>query len=294
MKTVPSSLQAHLDARATTLCRCWKLTRKDGTVMGFTDHDLPLSFDGVTFEAASALNATALEAGPDLSVPNHDVQGALRSSAITEGDIAAGRYDDAVVEVLLVNWADVSQRLLLFKGSLGEIRCGSLGFTAEVRGLAHRLQHPVGRVFQFGCDAVLGDARCAVNLELAAFKGTGSVTAAQDRRRFTASGLGSFAAKWFDNGQISWTTGLNAGLKGRVKSSGSGTGAALALWEPMPAAIAAGDAFTVTAGCDKRFSTCKAKFSNALNYRGHPHMPGNDWVIATPKAGEVNDGGRRG
>lgn len=293
MKAVPPALQAHLDGKATTLCRCWKLTRRDAVVLGFTDHDRPLSFDGLTYEAASALEASALEAGPDLAVPNHDVQGALRSAAITEGDIAAGRYDDATFEVFLVNWADVTQRLLLSKGSLGEIRRGSLAFTAEVRGLAHRLQSPIGRVFQFGCDAVLGDARCTVNLNLAAFKGTGTVTAAQDKRRFAASGLSSFAAKWFDNGQLTWTTGLNAGLAARVKASGSGTHAAIALWEPMAVAIAAGDAFTITAGCDKRFSTCKTKFANPLNYRGHPHMPGNDWVIATPKAGEVNDGGRR-
>ena len=49
--------------------------------------------------------------------------------------------------------------------------------------------------------------------------------------------------------------------------------------------IATGDAFTVTAGCDKRFATCRARFANAENFRGFPHIPGNDFVIALPDDG---------
>ena len=49
--------------------------------------------------------------------------------------------------------------------------------------------------------------------------------------------------------------------------------------------IAAGDTFAVTAGCDKQFATCRAKFANAVNFRGFPHMPGNDFVAAYPRAG---------
>ena len=41
-----------------------------------------------------------------------------------------------------------------------------------------------------------------------------------------------------------------------------------------------GDTFTVTAGCDKQFATCQAKFANAVNFRGFPHMPGNDFITA--------------
>lgn len=39
-------------------------------------------------------------------------------------------------------------------------------------------------------------------------------------------------------------------------------------------------------GCDKRFETCKAKFSNTVNFRGFPHLPGNDAAY-----GYVNEGG---
>jgi uncharacterized phage protein (TIGR02218 family) len=212
----------------------------------------------------------------------------LSSAAITENDLAAGRYDGASVEIWRVNWSDVSQRLLLAKGEIGEVRRDASGFTAELRGLAHRLNAAQGRHYQFSCDADVGDARCTVNLNAGAYKGTGSVTAASDRRRFTASGLGSFADGWFVGGRIVWTSGANAGLSQTVKEH---TGDALALWEAMPFAIAGGDGFTVTAGCDKRFATCKAKFSNGLNFRGSPLMPGNDWIVASPRDGENHDGG---
>jgi hypothetical protein len=56
-----------------------------------------------------------------------------------------------------------------------------------VRGLAHELQQPKGRIIQFACDADLGDQRCTVDLDVRAFKGTGAVTAVADQRSFTVS-----------------------------------------------------------------------------------------------------------
>jgi uncharacterized phage protein (TIGR02218 family) len=53
-----------------------------------------------------------------------------------------------------------------------------------------------------------------------------------------------------------------------------------------------GDAFRIAAGCDKRFSTCREKFANAVNFRGFPHMPGNDFVLRVARQGEPGmDGG---
>jgi uncharacterized phage protein (TIGR02218 family) len=66
----------------------------------------------------------------------------------------------------------------------------------------------------------------------------------------------------------------------------------LTLWQRAPSAVEAGDGFTVTAGCDKTLATCKAKFDNVANFRGFPHMPGNDRAFAyvVGESGE-NDGG---
>jgi uncharacterized phage protein (TIGR02218 family) len=63
------------------------------------------------------------------------------------------------------------------------------------------------------------------------------------------------------------------------------------LWQQMPQPIAAGDTFVVTAGCDKRFATCRDRFANGVNFRGFPHIPGNDFVVRYPVSGEPGNSG---
>ena len=65
-----------------------------------------------------------------------------------------------------MNWAEVSERVLMRRGAIGQVRRGQLGFVAEVRSLAHVLNQTVGRTFQHACDAELGDARCSVDLRI--------------------------------------------------------------------------------------------------------------------------------
>jgi uncharacterized phage protein (TIGR02218 family) len=71
------------------------------------------------------------------------------------------------------------------------------------------------------------------------------------------------------------------------------TQVSIELWQAMSEAVAIGDAFTITAGCDKQFTTCKAKFANTINFRGFPYMPGNDAITSYPTSGQVLDGGSR-
>ena len=288
MRTLPTGLQAHLDSGTTTLCRCWKLTTASET-LGFTDHDRDIVFAGVTYEADSGFSGSEIESALGLGVDNLEAAGALRSDRLSEAKLRAGDYDNAAIEVWLVNWQDASQRLLLRKGHLGEVTHGDLGFTAEVRGLAHMLNQPKGRVFQYGCDAVVGDERCSVDLDQPALRGVGAVVAAEENRRLAVSGLESFDSGWFARGRLLWTSGGNAGRAFQVKTH---RGEVVELWSPPPADGMVGDGFAVTAGCDKQFSTCRAKFANTVNFRGFPQMPGNDFVTAYANRGDAgNDGG---
>ncbi len=68
-------------------------------------------------------------------------------------------------------------------------------------------------------------------------------------------------------------------------------GDTITLWQPMADAIAVGDAFSVSAGCDKRFSTCRDRFDNIANFRGFPQMPGNDFALSYPVPADGSDGG---
>ncbi|ATX65516.1 DUF2163 domain-containing protein [Roseinatronobacter bogoriensis] len=291
MKQIDPALQAHLDEGTTTLAWCWRITRADGVSFGFTDHDCALVFEGTEFEPESGFAASEIRAGSDLSVDAQDAEGVLSSDRITETDILDGRWDAAEVELWRVNWADTSQRVLMRWGAVGQIRRGRMAFVAEVRSLAHVLGQTVGRTFQAGCDAGLGDARCGVDLENPAYKGSGAVIDLLRDRAFTAYGLSGFASGWFAFGTVHWTSGANAGGRAEVLAHDLVDGVAvLTLLEAPVRAVTEGDGFTIHAGCDKRIETCSAKFANTVNFRGFPHIPGQDTILRYAS----RDGGHEG
>lgn len=281
MRSLPPGLREHLDSGTTTLCHCWKLTTAAGDTYGFTDHDRDLSVDGVTYEAQTGFTASEIDSSLGLSVDNLDASGALSSDRLSEARLKAGDFDNAAVEIWRVNWQDVSQAILLRKGHLGEVSHGGLGFTVEVRGLSHLLNQPRGRIYQYGCDAVLGDSRCGIDLDNVLYRGTGAVLAAEEERRMTVSGLADFDDGWFARGSLEWTSGANQGRNGEIKFHRKANGqVVIELWQAAAGPIVIGDAFTVRAGCDKQFATCRVKFANAVNFRGFPHVPGDDFVMA--------------
>ncbi|MFN3744466.1 MAG: DUF2163 domain-containing protein [Hyphomicrobiaceae bacterium] len=288
MKALSDALAAHLQSGATTLCWCWRLTRRDGARLGFTDHDRDLVFDDTTFEAASGFTASEIRDQVGLSVDNLEVTGALVSDRLCERALAAGDFDDAGIEIFRVNWQDTAQRVLMRSGSLGEVRRTGTAFSAEVRGLAHYLQQPKGRLFQYTCDADLGDARCGVDLASPAYRASGTVLAVTGTRRLAVDGLADYAAGWFTRGVLSFASGANVGRAMEIKNHAHHAGTIeIELWQSMGEPVAAGDAIIVVAGCDKRLQTCAARFANAVNYRGFPHMPGNDFVTAIAEPGNT-------
>lgn len=292
MRAVPQSLSGALATGVTTLCRCWSVTRTDDVVLGFTDHDRPVSFDGITFEADAALNPEAIESAIGLSVDTHTVTGALSSAAITDEDIERGLYDGAEVTLWLVDWQQVDSRLLLSRGLIGEIRRGRGAFEAEIVGLAEILNQPVGRAYLHACDLRLGESKCGVDLTLPIHRGIAVVTAVIDQQRFAVSGLETYASGWFSGGRMTWDSGANAGAAGHVKTHRAlAASATVELWLTPPLPVVLGDQFTVTAGCDKTMQTCKDKFANLLNFRGFPHMPGDDWAAGYVNTDGEHDGG---
>lgn len=284
MKQLPAALAAHLAGGVTTLAWCWRLVRRDGIRLGFTDHDRDLTFDGTVFEAASGFSGSEMRESIGLSVDDLEIDGALVSGRLSEVDLAAGLFDDAQVEIFRVNWHDPAQRILMRKGSLGEVRRSGTSFSAEVRGLSHYLQQPKGRLFQYTCDADLGDARCGI--ALAAYTSSGSVIAVEGASRVRVIGIGGVATGVFARGLFAVTSGPAAGFRVEVRAdTRSGAEVVLDLWQPVPETLAAGVLVTISAGCDKTLETCRTRFSNAANFRGFPHMPGNDFVVSYARAG---------
>lgn len=293
MMTYPDDLKAHLAGGATTLCRVWAVTRSDGRVLGFTDHDEGLSFDGIEFAPGSGMTATALAQGTGLAVDNTEAFGALSSDAITEADILAGRFDGAEVRAWLVNWAQVVQRRLLFRGHLGEISRSDGSFTAELRGLTEALGAVAGRIFHPRCSAVLGDGSCRADMSTPGYAAEVLVEAVEQDRVFRFADMPGFDDRWFEKGRLRVLSGAAAGLIGVVKNDRlQGSGAReVELWQALGAAVLTGDRVRIDAGCDRRADTCRLKFNNFINFQGFPHVPGDDWLMAYPVASGANDGG---
>jgi len=287
MKTATSQLAAHIAGETTTLATCWKVTRKDGVVFGFTDFDKNLTVDGVVYEARTGYTRSAIHTISDLSVDNLDIESALDSEALAAPDLRAGIWDNAEVLIFLVNWNALSQgKIIMKRGTIGQVELKDTVFKAELRGLTQALSQQIGELYTPNCRADLGDTRCKI--DLAALTVASAVTATEDpptqssgaasRYSFTDTAR-TEANDYWTGGLITWTSGANTGRKMEVRSYAAGV---FELFLPMPSEIAVGDGYAVQPGCDKAFSTCCAKYNNAVNFRGEPHVPGTDAVLSYP------------
>ena len=258
-----------LDPVLTTLAFCWRLARRDGVVLGFTSHDRDLDMDGLTYRAAPGMVPSAIEKSVSFDADSVDLSGVLTSDAISSEDLIAGRWDGASLTLFAVDWtAPDDEPLHLVRGTLGSVRTSGESFEAELRGPTAVLDAAVVEATSPDCRAELGDARCRVDLAGRSL----IVTAAS----FAGSVLTVPAALdpgAFGYGRLRWIGGGNAGLSTLVLANDAGT---VTLAEPPPMPVLAGDRAEIAQGCDRRFSTCVSRFGNALNFRGEPHLPGND------------------
>lgn len=292
MRDIPESLHTKLESRETTLCTCWLIRPVFGDALGFTDHDCDLNFGGVLYEAQSGFEASGVERELGLSIDNATATGALQSDRITEKDILRGRFDAAIIEQWLVDWSAPADRVLTFKGEIGDINRSGALFDVELRGLAEKLNRPMGRKFLHVCDAELGDARCRADLSAADFLVETTIIAARGTRSFLCEAVGALSQGGFAGGRLTWASGANEGHNAIIRSARAESGGVLVeidrdlVEQPIP-----GDALSAVVGCDKRKTTCANKFNNLSNFRGFPYMPGENWVTAYPVEGDVHDGG---
>lgn len=103
-----------------------------------------------------------------------------------------------------------------------------------------------------------------------------------DSSNFTTYTSGGTAAPggdagYFGYGKITMTSGASNGLSMEVKVYSVGT---ITLHLQFPKGVAAGDTYTLVAGCGKRFTEdCVTRYSNGINFRGEPHLPGMDQIM---------------
>lgn len=282
-RSIPSGLQALLQQEVGALAFCVKISRKDGTTLGFTSCDHDLLINGLNYQAQGSGIPETLQQEIGPSVDNLTIQGILSSDAITEADILSGRYDGASAEIFIVCYEDLGLGVwTILRGFLGNVQQTSVGYAVEIRSLAQLLQQPLGSLTSPTCRVKkLGDSRCKVNLAPFTFTNL-PVVEVLSRAQFSVDTPDFLrASDNFAHGTVVFTSGNNRAIEREVKShTRKDNGMSeLLLQEAFPQTIVEGDLCTLVVGCDRLYQTCKARFDNAVNFRGEPHLPGNDKIL---------------
>ena len=270
---------AWLQPEVTSIALCWRLDRRDGVALGFTTHDRELVIGGLPYRAAPGMLPSAISLSDGFDVDTLDISGALTDAAISADDLAAGRWDGARVKLFAVDWSDpVAGTLALARGELGDVSVRDGGFSAELRGLTALLERPVVEQTSPECRAELGDRRCRV--DMAGRRIVTRVTTVTDATTIVLAAAEG-AAGVYGYGRLRWIDGANAGLAGAILAS---DGSTIRLREPPPFVVSVGDFVELLQGCDKTFETCRDRFANSANFRGEPHLAGNDLLTRYPGA----------
>ena len=258
----------------TSLAFCWRVERRDGAGCALTSADRAVDHDGVRFEAAPGMMPAAIVRKGGLDAGSGEVAGAVTSTALGAVDLAIGRWDGAAATLSAVDWSDPARAAMaLSQGEIGEVSVEGTAFTAELRGVAAQLDAPVCPVTSPTCRASFGDDQCRV--DLAGRRVRAAVIAVEgDRVTLDRAAEGRFLF-----GQLRWLSGANCGLRTVIWECSE---ADVRVRGPAPAMVAAGDRVELREGCDKTITTCAARFSNVANFRGEPHVPGNDLLTRYP------------
>jgi len=278
-RDISVNLKNHFASETTTIALCYKIVRADGTTYRFTTHDAEITYNAETFSPVGSGTISDLKLTNTLAVDNQDID--VLYTTITSAELRAGLFDDAEIWTFKINYVTPEDGILkLVYGKLGELEIKDNQARIEIRGLTQQLATPIGRILTPECDATLGDTRCKV--VMTPFTHNVSITSFTNNKKFIASDLiGIGADNYFKYGKIHITSGANNGVKMQVDVSTTLTGE-ITLLESLPFALVNGVTLTAYAGCDRRKSTCKDRFSNVVNFRGFDGLPGLDKIVVIP------------
>jgi uncharacterized phage protein (TIGR02218 family) len=264
------------DGELTSMALCWRLERRDGAGIGLTSHDRPLVLEGTMFEPAPGMMPAAITRSLGLEPSSSEVAGALSSDALEESDLALGRWDGANLQLTVIDWSDTAtDPIALLGGEIGAVAIKDEDFAADLTGAAARLDDPVCPATSPECRAHFGDKACRIDLA---------------GRTLSANIVGINGAELtFDQllddrfvfGRLRYMSGRNCGITSVILAV---NGAVVQVRDLPRAPVDAGCRVELREGCDKRFATCVSRFDNAVNFRGEPHLPGNDLLTRYPGA----------
>lgn len=271
------TMEEALAGEVTTIALCWKLTRADGVVMGFTGHDRDLRRGGVRYRARPGMTPSAVSLRSGYSADSMDLEGVLDAATISAADLDAGRWAGAQLELLACDWsAPDADMLRLMRGTIGDVvramegkagafRVELVSDMAQLAGAGAPRCSPL-------CRADLGDALCGVGMDARRVQ----VAAVCGRGTLIVLATTVPRPENFVHGRMRLLTGRLAGVDRRIANV---EGSVLTLEEPIWADDVAGARIWLWEGCDKRFETCVNRFGNAVAFSAEPHVPGTDALV---------------
>ena len=265
-----------LDGELTSIAMCWRLERMDGAGLALTSHDRAIMSEGVAHQPAPGMNPAAITRRLGIDAHSSEVAGALSADALESDDLALGRWDGANVSLTAVDWQDENAvPISLLRGEIGGVSIEGDGFSADLTGAAAKLDQPVCPSTSAECRAEFGDKRCRVDLA-----GTSEVA------RIVAMNGGELTfdraiEQKFVLGRLRYMAGANCGVSTVILAVDGGV---VTVRDLPRAEVESGCRVEIREGCDKRFQTCVDRFANAANFRGEPHLPGNDLLTRYPGA----------
>lgn len=280
--TLTAQLSSLLSHKLFFYATCWKINRTDGVTLRFTDHNENLTVDGDLHITAGGFVASARQKQIGMGVQNLEARGFISSDAIVNDDLRAGRYREARITEKLVDWRVPWMGTLLSRRFwISEVTWTGIHWEAQLEGITRWLRSETGDVVQRLCEWDLGDARCRVDLLSITVSGrtVTAVSSSAPRTLFDSTLAG--ANNFWTGGLLTWTSGLNDGLKFEISAYDAG-GGQTRLHLETPFEIQIGDTFSAYPGCNKKKSTCLDKFNNLDNFGGYNLIPGTDKMIKTP------------
>lgn len=259
--------------RVATQALCWRLERRDGAGLAATSHDQAMPVDGIVHDPSPAITPAAIDHRLGLEPQSAEVSGVLGGAALAEDDLALGRWDGAAARLVAAPWDGVGTSTLLVAGEVGVVGIANGAFSADLRGTAAKLDAPPCPTTSPECRAELGDRHCRVAMAARIVRAVVTSSA------MPAIGVDVTVDGRFVGGTMRVLSGALTGLRARIGNVGV---ARVDLAEALRRELAAGDRIELEEGCDKRFATCADRFANAANFRGEPHLPGNDLLTRYP------------
>jgi uncharacterized phage protein (TIGR02218 family) len=285
MKPASSALIAYLNAARAApdvqllFADTFAFTLRSGLILTYTNVDVTFTYSGVSYLANSILiDGLKYKASVGLEVDQQQITvSALATDTITGGApflqaLRDGAFDGCEIERDRVFFSEriggtAIGAVTLFKGRLGTVdQIGRTSAKLTVNSDLVLLDIDMPRnIYQPTCLHTLYDSGCTLIKN--AYGTNGTVGTGSTAGVIVWSGANAN----FQQGSITFTSGVNAGVTANVNAVAAGV--SLTLGYPLQSVPAPGDSFTVYYGCDHTPGTCQAKFNNLSNFRGFPYVP---------------------